>query len=472
MRNSFFVRAAASACIFTFAFGAFGQSGTWTALANASPSSPETALLMTDGTVLVHDYGNYKNWYKLTPSSTLSYINGTWSQAASMTNGRLYGQTAVFKDGRILCGGGEYLTSPYTDHNGVELYNPVTNTWSAGPDSLYSALGDTGCATLADGRLIASNWSDGRTNIYDPATNAWTPSGSLLQNTGDEQTWITLADGSVLAVYNVGQRYLPSTNSWVPTATLPVNLVSAAGEIGPAVMLYNGQVLVLGGTGKSALYTPPSTPTGLGIWTAGPDLPPGCAFAGDTPCAVEVNGKVLCLGANSEYGPLTSFFEYDPAANTFTTIPAPPVSIGQAFALRMLCLPDGKILLTGTGSRAYVYTPAGGVRNRSYLPVVSSVTQTASTQFTLSGININGLTNGASYGDEANPYTNYPIVLLKDGTGTVYRCRSFNFSTMGYGARRRPGTCDFTIPSGLPHGSYKLTIVANGISSPAFAFTY
>jgi hypothetical protein len=45
-----------------------------------------TELLMTDGTVMVQDFCT-SNWWRLTPSSSGSYINGTWTQAASLPSG-------------------------------------------------------------------------------------------------------------------------------------------------------------------------------------------------------------------------------------------------------------------------------------------------------------------------------------------------------------------------------------------------
>ena len=41
-------------------------------------------LLLTDGTVIVSDCGSVGNWYKLTPDITGSYVNGTWTQIATM----------------------------------------------------------------------------------------------------------------------------------------------------------------------------------------------------------------------------------------------------------------------------------------------------------------------------------------------------------------------------------------------------
>jgi hypothetical protein len=49
-------------------------------------------------------------------------------------------------------------------------------------------------------------------------------------------------------------------------------------EIGPEMLMYTGKVIFFGaansnGHGKTALYTPPSSPSGTGTWMAGPDIP-------------------------------------------------------------------------------------------------------------------------------------------------------------------------------------------------------
>jgi len=65
-------------------------------------------LLLTDGTVLVHSEPNsttttstdYSSWYKLTPDAHGSYVNGTWTQVASLPAGYapLYFGSAVLPD--------------------------------------------------------------------------------------------------------------------------------------------------------------------------------------------------------------------------------------------------------------------------------------------------------------------------------------------------------------------------------------
>ena len=67
-----------------------GQTSPWTALKHAPPFDPGTMLLASNGTVLVHaepPAGGTSRWYKLTPDSKGSYVNGTWSQLPSMPGG-------------------------------------------------------------------------------------------------------------------------------------------------------------------------------------------------------------------------------------------------------------------------------------------------------------------------------------------------------------------------------------------------
>ena len=75
----------------------------WTPLKNPPPfGTPGTMLLESDGTVLVHNEpdnnttGGTNEWWKLTPDSHGSYIDGTWSQIASMPAGYT---PAVFRVG-------------------------------------------------------------------------------------------------------------------------------------------------------------------------------------------------------------------------------------------------------------------------------------------------------------------------------------------------------------------------------------
>src|SRR5208282_2590054 len=83
------------ACLLVIGSVGIANGQSWTPLTNAAPVSMGSMLLLTDGRVLVHEEPNcnpgagcvgndYTAWYTLTPDSTGSYINGTWTKVASL----------------------------------------------------------------------------------------------------------------------------------------------------------------------------------------------------------------------------------------------------------------------------------------------------------------------------------------------------------------------------------------------------
>ena len=122
-------------------------SAQWTPLANAFPSGfAETCLLLTDGTVMCHEY-NTNRWHRLKPDINGSYQNGSWDvpgfTVTNMPNANdptigcvncpyqpLYFASAVLPDGRVVVIGGEYNNLIVTETNIGFMYDPVANTWS------------------------------------------------------------------------------------------------------------------------------------------------------------------------------------------------------------------------------------------------------------------------------------------------------------------------------------------------------
>jgi hypothetical protein len=125
------------ALLFLVAISATSGAQTWTTLAKTPPAPLGTALLLTDGTVMVQGmattgYGT-GNWYRLTPNSSGSYVSGTWSTLASMPSGYspLYYASAVLPDGRLVAVGGEYNNGADAETNLGAIYNPATNAWTS-----------------------------------------------------------------------------------------------------------------------------------------------------------------------------------------------------------------------------------------------------------------------------------------------------------------------------------------------------
>jgi hypothetical protein len=92
--------------------------------------------------------------------------------------------------------------------------------------------------------------------------------------------------------------------------------------------------------------------------------------------------------------------------------------------------------------------------------------------YTLSGTQLNGLSQAVSYGDDAQMATNYPLVRLRNAaTGSVIYCRTFDHSTMGVATGAATVSTTFTVPASVPQASYFLSVVANGIASAEVAVT-
>jgi len=160
----------------------------WTALTNAPPGFLDNCNLLTDGTVVCHEYGSNR-WRRLTPDINGSYQNGTWSSIANMPDGvdtsfgcnpctyaPLYFASAVLADGRLVVIGGEYNSGSAVWTNIGFLYDPVANTWSAQLTEVFGGgqIGDSSGIVLSDGTFILSDISTGNIEALDLSTLTFT----------------------------------------------------------------------------------------------------------------------------------------------------------------------------------------------------------------------------------------------------------------------------------------------------------
>jgi hypothetical protein len=136
----------------------------------------------------------------------------------------------------------------------------------------------------------------------------------------------------------------------------------------------------------------------------------------------------------------------------------------------MLDLPSSQVLLTTGSDNLWVYTPQGSPQT-SWQPVIQTVSNNGNSSYTLTGTQLNGISEGAAYGDDAEMSTNYPIVRLTASNGNVYYARTYNWSNTGVATGSTPETVNFTLPAGIPTGTYSLSSIANGIASSAVSFT-
>src|SRR5262249_10347724 len=142
---------------------------------------------------------------------------------------------------------------------------------------------------------------------------------------------------------------------------------------------------------------------------------------------------------------------------------------GPSFVTRMLVLPSGQVLLTNGSNRLAVYTPVGSPAT-AWKPTISSVVDNGDGTFTLTGTQLNGLSEGAGYGDDAEMSSNYPLIRLVDANGHVAYARTFNWSSTGVATGSTLESVQFTLPAGFDESGATLTVVANGIASDPTTF--
>jgi len=449
----------------------------WTPL-NHQPCSagqpcffPGTALLLTDGTVMAQNNGG-DAWYKLTPDNTGSYVNGTWSQVASLPAGYspLYFASAVLPDGRLIIEGGEYNFFVYAATTLGAIYDPIVDSWtSVAPPPEWCCISDAQSVVLANGRFMLANANTSEQAILNEATLTWTPTGTGKADINNEEGWTLLPNHQVLTIDTRNgtnsEVYVPASGKWHSAGSTIVQL-SAGEEIGPAVLRPDGTVFATGASGHNAIYD-----TSSATWRIGPDFPvfpSGQLAIADGPASLLVTGNVLCdASVPGSFG--TFFFEFD--GTNLNQVPGPPnAPFDQAFYGRMLVLPTGQILFTDGSSDAEIYTPAGTFRP-DWAPRIQSAPSsvTPGRSYVISGHLFNGFSQGAAYGDDAQSATNYPLLRITNlGTGHVFYSRTHDHSSMAVAFGGRVST-HFDVPLDQETGPSSLVVVTNGIPSDPVA---
>src|SRR5260370_27136502 len=103
-------------------------------------------------------------------------------------------------------------------------------------------------------------------------------------------------------------------------------------------------------------------------------------------------------GGNSNFPAPTFIYEYDPVTQTFPENTPGGLGSVNAFQLNMVDLPSGQVLLSNEGNPFQVYTedPATGPMN-AWRPTIKSIADNHDGTFTLTGTQLNGISDGANY---------------------------------------------------------------------------
>ena len=492
----------------------------WTSLAasgTAPPNGGAAMMLLSNGTVLVQDglnsNGSYSNSiYNLSPqANTGSYVNGGWSGLQAMKETRLFFTTATLPDGKIFAVGGEYPSNSNT----AEIYDPVANTWTYVDPSPNPQFGDDPIVVPSSGpnsgQVLAGYLNGAQTYRLTPrpppgasghrpsgascmATRAMKNPGSSCPMAASCPTMSTAAQGGLFsaAVHPI-HGHLGECQQPRFSGTEHPDVRVQGYELGPGFLQPDGNVIYFGANGNTAIYQPASD-----LWTAGPAEPqknltitanatqthyivtaggPATFLAGtDDPGAMLPNGKILI--ALSPVGPLKSngnysfpeasyVYEYDyTSTQPFTEVTPGGINNVNAFQLNMVLLPTGQVLMSNEGNGFQVYTENTSTGPQdAWRPTISSITPNIDGSFRLTGTQLNGLSEGSTYGDDNESATNYPIVQLTDQSNNVTYARTSEWSSTGVATGTTPVWTTFQLPSSDGPGAYYLSVIANGIAS-------
>jgi hypothetical protein len=473
--------------------------GSWLPLANTPPGAGiGHMILLSDGTVMAQQstgFPNYgaSNWWRLTPDQYGSYRNGQWTKLSSMNNTREYYSSDVLQDGRVLVAGGEYGSG----YDKAEVYDPVADHWTpiTVPAGLittttnvttngvhFYGFADSLSVILNNGKVLitpVTPVTPGTTVLFDPVANTFS-AGPLLpdsDSSADEQSCVKLPDDSILSFDQSqnGQRYIPSLNVWIDDKSLPVQLFDVNdGEVGAGFLLPDGRAFFLGGSGLCLYYTPTGN-TNKGAWGPVTNIPNGLVTE-DAPAAMMSNGKILCAVTIATNHSTNYFFEFDPVAGTFQQTSGPnsaqtDTNYVISDATSMLDLPDGTVLYSDTGGQLYNYFPGSG-QLPAGKPVITSVTFNSDGSLHLTGTLFNGISQGASFGDDNQMDSNYPLIRFTDGSSHVFYGHTYNWSSTSVQTGSKIVTTECTVPANIYNGpgTYSIQVVANGIASDAVTF--
>ena len=278
-------------------------------------------------------------------------VTEKWSAGPSLTGRRERHTTTVLPDGRVLLVG-DWGGTDVTN----ELYDPDGGAWSVLPGQMAVPRSSHSAVLLDDGRVLVVggfNNSPARdvdlAEIFDPRTLSWSDAGVF--GTGRKNiAAVRLLDGRVLLAG--GQRevtpptgiqdevsiYDPDAGSW--TALPPMLATRGTPSLSP---LHDQQYLIAGGTGTGANEADVLVPDGGRVLD-----PLGAGNNRWAQTAVTLaNGEIALVGGSNAGGPTGRVLVYFGGNAQWTEVaPVPEVQTQHTATL----LPDGTVLVVGRGA--------------------------------------------------------------------------------------------------------------------------
>lgn len=268
----------------------------------------------------------------------------------AMTSARREHTASILSDGRIFIAGGRSLSTTYL--SSTELYNPITQAFSAGP-SLTVARSQHVAVTLRNGTVLLTGGISAA-GTYESSAEICSIDANFCFATGSMgaarygHTATLLKSGKVLIAGGFGSGFLSSAEVYDPntgafTATAGGMSVARWGHT--ATLLPDGKVLIAGGKSTASGYLASADiyDPATNAFTATSGVMPN-ARALHT-ATLLATGKVLVAGGlNGTVGSLSATELYDTTTRTFASSGALGVArYSHTATLR----PDGKVFFTG-----------------------------------------------------------------------------------------------------------------------------
>ena len=223
------------------------------------------------------------------------------------------------------------------------------------------------------------------------------------------------------------------------------------------------------GAGHTSIYN-----TANGTWTPGPNFPGNLSVA-DGPASIEINGKVLVMGSVNEGSP-ASFYEWN--GTSLSTAPNPPnaANDGSYFG-HLLALPTDRFPVHRVPARSGTLQSHRHIRSPIVTPIVVDGARRGplvhGKSYVIQGLRFAGVSQGAAYGDDYQPYTNYALVrITNSSTADVFflHCKTTKPIIPPVQSTATQKT-HFAVPANIETGPSVLEVVTNGIPSPKISYT-
>jgi galactose oxidase len=364
----------------------FQDEGSWSAV-ESLPTNPISAALLPNGNVLMWSSNaqlTVEGDIGSTSSQTdVTVFNPSTGQVVfhqfvnSMMADMFCPGTAYLPDGRVLVNGGS--SSPKTS-----IYNPSTNTWSAGAfmniDRGYNAdvMLPTGEVLTLGGSWSGSSSTLKNGEVWSPTTGAWTlrtgilaapmtgpdPADSPNVYRGDNHAWLFATQGGY--VFHAGPS---AAMHWITTTGS--GSIFSAGSRGDDAYSMNGKAVMydigkIFKTGGAPAYAGANATTNTYVINLNPALSnpinESVVVTKTAPMAyprafanavVLPTGQVFVVGGDTYANPFVDSTAvlvpelWDPVSQTFTRLP--PMQTPRTYHSAALLLPDGRVFVGGGG---------------------------------------------------------------------------------------------------------------------------